>query len=151
MMENSAWLILRVVYALMFFYPIYGLLKDWSGTKNMTALLFPCAVPLFAVLMMLTMFFGAFSILFGIWGQLAGFALLIYCLLGAVVHFRLARHAQKIHLSIEASHDDQQQLKQVIQLATVGNVTSAQKNFVLAAVACFFMLMGTGPFSLWVL
>lgn len=147
-MEIYAWLILRAVYAWMFLYPLNALLKDWSGTKNLTALLFPFAIPFFTVLMLLTMFFGALSILLGIYGQLAGFILLIYCLLGAIVHYRLASNAQKIHLTPVSSLEDQQTLAEAIRLAAVGNITSAQKNFVLAAVACFFMLMGTGPYSL---
>jgi len=37
--------------------------------------------------------------------------------------------------------------ERLIGLATVGHVTSAQKNIVLAAVALFFALVGTGPCS----
>ena len=149
-MEVYGWLILRVTYAWMFLYPLKGLLIDWSSTKNLTQLVIPCQklASLLAVLMCLTMLLGALSILLGFYGQIAGLALSIYCLMGAVVHYRLATQAEKISLSSEASLADQQSLKQCIQLSVVGNTTSAQKNLVLAAVGCFFMLMGTGPCSL---
>lgn len=147
-METVAWLVLRIVYAWMFLYPLKTLLKDWSGAVALTKLIIPIAAPLFTVAMLLAMFFGALSILFGIFGQLAGLVLLVYCLMGAVVHYRLAAAAGKISLSAQSAEEDKNQLAQAIQLATVGHVTSAQKNFVLAAVACFFMLMGTGPYSL---
>lgn len=148
MMVICAWMILRISYAGMFLYPLWGLLKDWNGTKSVTALVIPFAIPFFTIMMLCTMFFGALAILFGIYGQVAGLGLLIYCLLGAIVHYRLADNSKKIVSSSTISFKDQQQLTQAIQLAVIGNVTSAQKNFVLAAVACFFMLLGTGPYSM---
>lgn len=143
-----AWLILRIVYAWMFLYPLKALLKDWPGALGLTQLVIPFAAPLFTVAMLLTMFFSGLSILLGFYGQLAGFALLVYCLIGALVHYRLASKLQTISLSGQSSSEDKQLLTQAIQLGSVGHVTSAQKNFVLAAVACFFMLIGTGPYSL---
>ncbi len=148
-MEITAWLILRVVYAWMFLSPLPKLLTDWEGTKNLTKLLVPkYATSFLTIIMMCVMFFGALSILFGVLGQIAGLALLIYCLLGAVVHYRLGQSAQQKSLSLQASTEDKNELSKVIRLAVIGNVTSAHKNYVLAAVACFFMLMGTGPYSL---
>ena len=149
-MDNhvAAWLILRIVYAWMFLYPLKVLLKDFNGVVGLTKLVVPIAAPFFAVVMLFTMFFGALSILLGVYAQLAGFALLLYCVLGAVVHYRLAGQAQQILLSQDASAQDKQSLQNAIQLAIGGHVTSAQKNFVLAAVACFFMLMGSGPYSI---
>lgn len=146
----SAWLILRIVYAWMFLYPLKTLLKDWPGALGLTQLVMPFAAPFFTVLMLLTMFLGSLSILLGFYGQFAGLALLVYCLIGAIVHYRLASKLQTISLSSLSSFEDKQQLTQAIQLGVVGHITSAQKNFVLAAVACFFMLMGTGPYSLTV-
>lgn len=148
-MEIFAWLILRVAYAWIFLSPLPNLLKNWPETKTLTQLLIPnIATNFLTIIMVCIMFFGALSILLGVFGQIAGFALLIYCLLGAVVHSRLAKKAQKIFLSPLSSTEDQQKLQEVIQLATVGNITSADKNIVLAAVGLFFTLMGTGPYSL---
>lgn len=143
-----AWLVLRIVYAWMFLYPLKTLLKDWHGALGLTQLVTPFAAPFFTVIMLLTMFLGGLSILFGFYSQIAGLALLIYCLMGAIVHYRLAGKLQTMNLSNPSSSEDKQQLTQAIQLGVVGHVTSAQKNFVLAAVACFFMLIGTGPYSL---
>jgi uncharacterized membrane protein YphA (DoxX/SURF4 family) len=148
-MEICAWLVLRIVYAWMFISPLPALLKDWGGTKDMTRLLIPnIATTFLTIIMLCVMFFGALSILFGVLGQIAGLALCIYCLLGAVVHSRLARSTNAISLSSAVSIEDQQKLGKVIKLAVVGNMTSAYKNIVLAAVGFFFMLMGTGPISL---
>lgn len=147
-MDILAWLILRVIYAWMFLYPLKSLLKDWSSTKNTVALLIPICAPFCAVLMVIVMIAGAFMILLGFYAKIAGFMLLIYCLFGAVVHYRLAAQAAALKLSGSASKADQKALQQAIGLALVGNITSAQKNIVLAAVGCFFMLMGSGPLSL---
>lgn len=149
-MEIAAWLILRIVYAWMFLSPLPKLLKDWEGTKDLTRLLIPVRVGItfLTIAMLCVMFFGAFAILLGIFSQLAGFALLVYCLLGVIVHDRLAQKAQHVTLSPQASTEDKQKLADVIKLAAIGNFTSAHKNVVLAAVACFFMLLGTGPYSL---
>ena len=57
-MDTVAWLILRVIYAWMFLYPLKVLLKDWTGTTNTVALLIPICVPLCAVLMVIVMIAG---------------------------------------------------------------------------------------------
>ncbi len=146
-MEVYAWLILRVVYAWMFLYPLKVLLSDWSGTKKTVALLIPFGVPFFAVLMVLVMIAGGLMILLGFYAQIAGFLLLCYSLFGVIVHYRLAAQASALKL-VHADAADQAVLQQAINLALVGNITSGQKNVVLAAVGCFFMLMGSGPWSL---
>jgi uncharacterized membrane protein YphA (DoxX/SURF4 family) len=143
-MDVLAWLILRIVYAWMFLYPLKDLLKDWQGALSLTKLVvpFPKLVPLFTFAMLAIMLLGGLSILLGFYGQLASAALLVYCLMGARVHYCLANKAKKLNLKENGA------CKEAIQLAILGHVTSAQKNFVLAAVACFFILMGTGPYSL---
>ena len=146
-MDTVAWLILRVIYAWMFLYPLKVLLKDWTGTKNTVALLIPICVPLCAVLMVIVMIAGALMILLGFYAKLAGLMLLFYCLFGVLVHYRLAAQASALKLKT-TDHGDQKILQQAIGLALVGNITSGQKNVVLAAVGCFFMLMGSGPWSL---
>lgn len=148
-MDLYAWLILRVVYAWMFLFPLPKLISNWESTKGLTRLLIPhLATTFFTIVMLMVMFFGAISILFGVYGQLAGLALCVYCLLGAIVHYRLGKTAQHIHVSNSASKQDKAKLQHAIQLATVGNIGCALRNIVLASVACFFMLMGTGPYSL---
>ncbi|MEM9659329.1 MAG: hypothetical protein AAF961_13310, partial [Planctomycetota bacterium] len=78
----------------------------------------------------------------------AAIGLLAFNLGGAVIHYRLARIAQETHLSDAASEEDRAAAVELSNLGQVGHVTSAEKNFVLAAVALFFALVGTGKFSL---
>ena len=143
-----AWLVLRAVYAWMFLYPSYGLIKDWHGTVQTTALLFPRHTGFFAFGSLVIMILGSLAILLGIYGQLAGVALVGFNLGGALIHYRLARLVRQTHLSASANQADQEALAGVVELGVVGHVTSAEKNFVLAAVALFFALVGTGPLSL---
>ena len=65
-----------------------------------------------------------------------------------MLHYRLARRLKRTRLSAGASAADQEALEGAIGLGMVGHVTSAEKNFVLTAVAFFFVLQGTGPMSL---
>jgi uncharacterized membrane protein YphA (DoxX/SURF4 family) len=147
-LEYIAWLLLRVVYAWMFLYPIKGLLSDWQASIDMVKLIMPWQTSIVAYAMIVIMFLGALSILFGIYAKIAGFFLLIYCLIGARLHYLLAYNAKAMRLSELASEDDRATFSQLGNFAVVGHVTSAQKNFVLASVAAFFMIMGSGPWSL---
>ena len=65
-----------------------------------------------------------------------------------MLHYRLARQLKQPHLSQGAITADQRALKGAVDLGVVGHVTSAEKNFVLTAVAFFFALQGTGPMSI---
>ena len=143
-----AWLALRAVYAWMYFYPAIGLLRDWPTTVATTGLLFKQGTKFFAVASVAVMIVGALMILFGFYGQYAGLALLAFNLGGAIIHYRLAAAAKATRLSAAASDADRAALAQVATLGWVGHVTSAEKNFVLAAVALFFALVGTGPLSI---
>ncbi len=147
-LDALAWIVLRAVYGWMFLYPAYGLIKDWESTVQTTALLFKWRPELFAFGSLLLMVFGALAILFGIYGQIAAFGLIGFNLGGAVLHYRLARTLKQMRLSSEASTTDQAALEGAISLGVVGHVTSAEKNFVLTAVAFFFAIKGTGPWSL---
>ncbi|MEC7501923.1 MAG: DoxX family membrane protein [Planctomycetota bacterium] len=143
-----AWLVLRAVYAWMFLYPAYGLMKDWEATVHTTALLFKWQPAVFAFGSLVLMIFGAIAILLGVYGQFAAVGLIGFNLGGAVLHYRLARQLKQTHLSQGAIPADQQVLAGAIDLGVVGHVTSAEKNFVLTAVAFFFALQGTGPMSI---
>lgn len=146
--DAFAWIALRIVYAWMFLYPAAGLIRDWSTTVQTTALLFKRATGLFAFASLVIMIFGALMILFGVYGQYAAVALVAFNLGGAILHYRLARLIKQTHLSNNASAEDRAALDGAATLGWVGHVTSAEKNFVLAAVALFFALKGTGPLSL---
>lgn len=146
--EIIGWLILRIAYAWLYFYALIALLRDWPSTEDMVALLFPYQTRFFAILMIIIMVIAPLAILIGIYAEIAGFCLLIYNLLGAIIHYKLARFLGTQHLSDPANVEDKNTLASVIQIGSMGNITSAQKNIVLAAVAAFFMLVGSGPASL---
>ena len=146
--DTCAWLVLRVVYAWMFLYPAYGLIKDWNTTVQTTALLFPRHPAVFAFGSLVLMIFGSLAILLGVYGQFAAVGLIGFNLGGALLHYRLARRLKRTRLSAEASTADHEVLEEAVNLGVVGHVTSAEKNFVLTAVAFFFVLQGTGPMSL---
>ena len=147
-LDVCAWVVLRAVYAWMFLYPAYGLMNDWEATVQTTALLFKWQPAVFAFGSLVLMVFGAIAILLGVYGQFAAVGLIGFNLGGAVLHYRLASQLKQTHLSQGAIPADQQVLEGAIDLGVVGHVTSAEKNFVLTAVAFFFALQGTGPMSL---
>ncbi len=149
-MEILAWLTLRIVYAWMFLWPLKALFADWKATEGVVGLICPARlVGPAAKLMVVVMVTGALSILLGVLPAVGGVLLFIYCLIGAVAHYRLGASATALSLSATAADEDRQALANAAALATVGHVTSAEKNFVLAALGLFFALAGTGPWSLW--
>ena len=136
-METAAIIILRVVYAWIFFRPLPGLIKDFKGSVDLVSLIVPFWQRSFTVIMLLVMFFGALSILFGMYAQIGGIFLFCYCIIGYFVHQKLAAQLTQ---STNAPVD-------VVNLGVIGHVTSAQKNIVLAGVALFFELAGRGHVS----
>ena len=145
--ETIAWLALRTVYAWMYLYPAIGLVRNWPTTVQTTGLLFPRGTTFFAVASLALMIVGSLMILFGVYGQYAAAALVAFNLGGARVHYKLAEAAREATLSSAASSEDRERLSALAGLAEVGHVTSAEKNYVLAAVALFVALAGTGPWS----
>lgn len=142
--EEAGLLILRVVYAWMFLSPVPSLLRNWPGTVKNTSLLFSWRPEWFARASIVVMVGGAFSILFDVYIRIGALGLLVFSLGGAVVHKRLARIAEKTTVSTAASSGDVQTAEQLKTLASAGHMTSAQKNYVLAAVAAYFLLQGIG-------
>ena len=148
MTETIAWLVLRIAYAIAFLFPLKDLLRHFTASIDLVKVLTSVQPRFFAVVMVVVMALGALSILFGIYAQIAGFFLLIYCSFGIVVHYRLAHHIAQIQLSTALSEKDKALFNEAATLGVVGHQTSGLKNSVLAAVACFFMLMGSGPLSI---
>ncbi|MDI9819008.1 MULTISPECIES: hypothetical protein [unclassified Legionella] len=147
MITLTAWLVVRVVFAAFFLYPIYGFLRNWSSAKQTATLIYPRYPALQAILMILLMLIIAISILFGIYGRIGGLVALIFSLLGVVAHHACSRSLAKLQLSKAASAEDQAIFTQAKEIGQIGHLTSAQKNYVIAAISFFFMLLGTGPFS----
>jgi uncharacterized membrane protein YphA (DoxX/SURF4 family) len=146
--ESIAWITLRAVYAWMYLYPAIGLIRDWPTTVHTTGLLFKSGTRQFAIVSVVGMVVCALMILFGFYGEYAAVALVGFNLGGAKIHYQLAEMAHQAQLSDAASAEDKAAFQDVVTLGWVGHVTSAQKNFVLAAVALFIALVGTGPWSL---
>ena len=81
------------------------------------------------------------------YAQIGGLVLLLYCLVGWLVHKRLAEQMTRLSASDSASDADRRTLSEAISLGVIGLVTSAQKNIVLAGVGLYFLLAGSGPIS----
>lgn len=148
MIDAMAWLILRIVFAGFFLYPIYGFLQNWSIAQQTAMLIYPKYANFQAVIMIVAMVIISLSILFGIYGHVGGFIAVVYCLLGVRAHLALAHKLRLAKLSDSAADGDKIILTEAASLGAVGHVTSAQKNLVIAAMAFFFMLLGTGPLSI---
>lgn len=147
-MDLAVWIVLRVVYAWMFLVPLSALLRDWAVTEQIVALVCPVFTRIASVVMVAVMFVGALSILLGVYAQIGGILLLIYCLLGVVVHYRLAGLVLAIKPLDEMSEKSRELLQQAQNLGVAGHISSGQKNIVLAAVAFLFIMMGSGPLSM---
>mgnify|MGYP002626204012 CR=1 FL=1 len=146
---DIAWLVLRAVFAWMFLYPVPGLLRDWSTTVETTSLFFKRQPQLCAAAAIAVMVSGGIMVLLGAYGRVGAAGLCVFSLGGARVHYQLAALAGNVRLTSDADPHNAEEAKRLSTLAVVGHVTSAQKNFVLTAVAAFIVLMGTGPWSMW--
>lgn len=147
-MEAIAFVVLRVVLAWIFLYPLKALLSDWEGTVDLVGLIAPCKPHFFAVIMVLVMIAGSLSVLLGFYAQIGAILLFVYSLIGFVVHYKLSQQEAAFELSAEASESDKAVLEQAKGLGIVGHVTSAQKNIVIAAALWVIIFLGSGPYSL---
>lgn len=147
-MDFAAFIVLRIVIAWLFLFPLKVLLSDWPAAVDTVKLVAPIFPSFFAVIMVLVMIVGAFSILLGAFAQIGAALLIIYCLIGVVVHYKLAGLAANSKLSASASKEDRAVSQKLSALAILGNQTSGQKNIVIAAALFFILMIGSGPFSL---
>ena len=146
--NSIAWLVLRIIYAWMFLYPALGLIRNWDITVQTTGLLFKRLPFFFAMGSVIIMILGSVSILLGFFGQIGAAGLLFFNIGGALIHYKLAKIAENTVVSKDISAVDKAVVEQLQKLAIVGHVTSAEKNFPLAAIAFFFLIIGTGPLSI---
>lgn len=148
MLTIIAWLILRIVFAVFFVYPVYGFLRDWPAAKQTATMIYPSYPSLQAAAMILIMVVVSISILFGIYGHVGGLIALVFSLIGVHVHHLFAHKITDTNLSASVSSEDRGIFDGVKALGVVGHMSSAQKNYVIAAVSFFFMVLGTGPLSI---
>lgn len=80
--NEISWIILRLVYAWVFLYPVPGLIKDWPGTVAATGLLFDRMAEQFAGISVLVIIAGGLSVLFGAYGRIGAAGLLAFSLGG---------------------------------------------------------------------
>ena len=144
-------LILRVMFAWIFLWPLPGLLKNWQTTVQTTGLLFPFGQSLFTTISVAGMAVSSVMVAIGIYGRVGAVFLFFFCIGGAIVHNKLAGLPEEAARKL--SSDDLctpcgKVLDQALTLNRVGNVTSAQKNLVIAGIAAFFALAGTGHLSI---
>jgi len=136
-LHTVAWLILRLAITWLFLTPVFGLVRDWDGTKQLIRLISPMWVNFFAVCCVAIMIIGSLSVLFGFYAQIGAMFLCVYCVLGIRVHYQLAK---TIAQSAVPGDGD--------ALGIAGHISSGQKNVVLAAVCLFIVVFGSGPLSL---
>ncbi|KTD07252.1 DoxX family protein [Legionella jamestowniensis] len=148
MLTAIAWLVLRVVFAGFFIYAFYSFVRNWPAAKQTATLIYPKYPNFQAVSMLVLMLLISISILLGIFGRIGGALALLFSLLGVYAHYTCVHHIESIQLPATASSDDQKLLADAKAIGIVGHITSAQKNYVIAAVSFFFMLLGTGPWSI---
>ena len=116
----AAWLVFRIAYAWFYLYALIGLFKDWDSALGATEVLIKRRSQGFTILSVAVIAVGGLSILLGIYARLGGLLLLFFNLGGAYIHYRLADQAKKFAL------EDNRPL---VDLAVLGNISSAQKNF----------------------
>ena len=144
-------LILRIMFAWIFLWPLPGLLKNWTVTVQTTGLLFPFGQSFFTFISVAGMAICSIMVMLGIYGRVGGLFLFFFCIGGAIVHNKLAglpEAAAKQLSSTDLQGPCGKVLDQALTLNRVGNVTSAQKNLVIAGIAAFFALAGTGNLSI---
>lgn len=143
-----AFIVLRIVLAWFFLYPVKGLIINWNTSVNMVKLVIPIFPNVFTVLMILTMIVGSLSVLLGIFAPVGALLLFVYSLIGVAVHYKLSQKIKKQALSESASQPDQSILAETKALGVAGHTTSAQKNIVVASALLIIILIGSGPLSL---
>ena len=148
MMVVVAFLLLRVTLAWLFLAPLKKFLTHWEATVKMVELVAPKRPVFFAYTMIGIMFFGGLSILLGCLAQIGAVFLAAHCLLGVRAHNLYVKQLQSMNLDSQASPDNQKILNEAKKLGILGNITSGQKNIVIAAVLVFIALIGSGPYSL---
>jgi hypothetical protein len=146
--HDWVWLILRIIMAWMFLIPVPGLIRDWESTKVLTRLISGIFVNTCSVISIAMMVLGAASVLLGLYAQIGGILLLAYSLIGVRAHFKLAKLIASIRLPKVCHPDGDHAFAEVKSLGIVGQITSGQKNMVLAATALAFTILGSGPVSI---
>lgn len=136
-LQTLACLLLRCTMTWLFLMPVFGLIRDWDGTKQLIRLVSPVCVTTLAACCVASMIVGSLSLLLGFYAQIGAIFLCVYCVLGVRVHYQLAK---TIAQSAVPGDGD--------ALGVAGHISSGQKNVVLAAVCVFMIVFGSGPLSL---
>ncbi|MBG83357.1 MAG: hypothetical protein CMJ40_02290 [Phycisphaerae bacterium] len=149
-MADIGILTLRIMFAWIFLWPLPGLLKDWTTTVQTTGLLFPFGQSFFTTVSVAGMAICSIMVMVGIYGRAGAVFLFFFCIGGAIVHNKLAGLPEAAARKLPSADRETpcgKVLDQALTLNRVGNVTSAQKNLVIAGIAAYFALAGTGDLS----
>lgn len=144
-------LILRIMFAWIFLWPAPGLIRNWKTTVQTTGLLFPVGQQFFTAVSVVGMITCSLMVAIGIYGRIGAIFLFFFCIGGAIVHNKLAGIPEAKAKSLPEQPSDPkvaEVLAEALTLNRVGNVTSAQKNLVIAGIAAYYVLAGTGPLSI---
>jgi len=144
-------LILRIMFAWIFLWPAPGLIRNWKTTVQTTGLLFPVGQQFFTAVSVVGMITCSLMVAIGIYGRIGAIFLFFFCIGGAIVHNKLAGIPEAKAKSLPEQPSDPkvaEVLTEALTLNRVGNVTSAQKNLVIAGIAAYYVLAGTGALSI---
>jgi len=137
-MNDIAILVLRVGVAWIFAYPLHLFWQNFNAAKQAAGLINQkYSMPL-AIIMLLVMALGSLAVLLGIYIKLASLCLLIFSLLGVYAHTKLSKLGQSFKNADNI----------LVSIATEGQLTSAWKNYPIAAVCIFLVIVGGGKYCL---
>lgn len=166
--HDFAWLVIRVALAAVYLYAAYRNTKDQIARKwtlNHTALLFdlyPQVIPLdlrdgvvsnkikfFAWSGMAIMYIGSTSILLGLEGRLGGALLAVFTAVGIYQHKREAARALVVADAVTGGQPAGPRgiAEELRWSAFAGHFSSGLKNYSLVGLCLWFVLQGTGSFS----
>lgn len=152
------WLVIRLAVGIVYLFALYMNVRNSAARAWLlehTEYMVPKSMKRFgkqltlliAVGGMALMFFGSVSILLGLEGRIGGLLLFIFTAFGILQHKRERQVAQGLASSVEPQ-ECTEKLNALMWSAYSGHFSSGLKNWALCGVSLFFILCGTGPWSI---
>lgn len=157
-LEEAAFLLARAGVAFVYLYAAYLNTRSMDWTVDHTAILFRGTgleqnrsfLKLAASVGVVTMYCGALSVLFGFEGRAGALMLAMFTACGIVIHRREQMAAQEVtkeDFLMSVPEEWRGRMSEMAWSAYAAHLSSWLKNLALIAVAGFFVLEGTGPYS----